>query len=633
MCTRLLILLLVAATVSHPAWAQTTASDIAGHWAEDRVSLLVQRNIASLFPDQTFHPDEEISRGEFMAWLVIVVGLPPRAVRTASFADVPPSHPLSPYIEAALEYGLTSRTPAFLPSAPIARADTIVTIVRTLGYSFEAAALSRQALPFDDVGALPEPARGAIAVALQTDPPLLKEPASSSVRPQDPMTRAEAASLVGGSLLALENGIVLRSISSVHPGVDVVVEKRGVLRALPTWRVQVGAFTSEENAQRLAAAMRDRGLPVVIDFLDGFYKVRVGSFASAVEAMFLKDQLTAEGFPTWIIQTLRSFEGLAGPFRTAALVVDPRAGLRLVPAFGDGQRMRRQRISELARRAGALAATNGGFFAADGNPLGCLVVSGEVVSAPDPQRTCAGITEDGTIAFDRVRLEATVTVGDSTMRIDGVNRGRGSDELILYRPVFDLVTRTNQFGAEATVVGDAVTGVVDLHGNTPIPRDGYVLSGHGRARQWILQMLRPGVSVSVRFRFIPASGDPRWDRVVHAIGGGPQLLAAGQYVGGEGFPVTFTDRRHPRTALGVLADGRILLLVVDGRQPFHSLGMTLVELAMELRRLGAVDAMNLDGGGSATMVVDGRVVNLPSDETGERAVADGLLVLPAAQSP
>jgi exopolysaccharide biosynthesis protein len=82
----------------------------------------------------------------------------------------------------------------------------------------------------------------------------------------------------------------------------------------------------------------------------------------------------------------------------------------------------------------------------------------------------------------------------------------------------------------------------------------------------------------------------------------------------------------------VQTDGRILLVVVDGRQPTHSLGMTMLELAMELKRLGAVEAMNLDGGGSSTMVVGGSVINLPSDETGERAVASALVVLPP-QSP
>jgi exopolysaccharide biosynthesis protein len=88
----------------------------------------------------------------------------------------------------------------------------------------------------------------------------------------------------------------------------------------------------------------------------------------------------------------------------------------------------------------------------------------------------------------------------------------------------------------------------------------------------------------------------------------------------------FADARHPRTAVGVRADGRILLVTVDGRQPELSVGMTIAELATLLIELGAVEAVNMDGGGSTTMVVRGRVVNSPSDLTGERAVGDALLI-------
>src|SRR2546427_12695451 len=135
-------------------------------------------------------------------------------------------------------------------------------------------------------------------------------------------------------------------------------------------------------------------------------------------------------------------------------------------------------------------------------------------------------------------------------------------------------------------------------------------------------------TIWVTLRFSPESHDPRWERVVDAVGGGPGLWANGRPAGSEGLPPLLVEHRHPRTAIGVLGDGRILLIVVDGRQPPHSLGMTIAELAMELQRLGAVEAMNLDGGGSSTMVVAGRIVNMPSDEAGERPVASALVVLP-----
>lgn len=625
-----IVVLIAAAAAGLPAWAQPPGpADIRGHWAEERIQFLLRRNIVDLFPDQTFHPDDQITRGEFIKWLVLSSGLPLRPGGGATFADVPPSHPVFPFVDAAAAFGLLPRATNLLPAEPMRRADAVVLTVKALGYATEASGLQSWPLPYDDTALLPDLTRGAIAVSLVADPPLLQEPLALSFRPASPMTRAEAGSLLGLGLMAAEQGLRLRYTVSVASGADLRVEKRGVLHTLPVWRVQIGAFAAEDNANRLADSIRARGMPVFIDFQDGFYKVRVGSFGTVVEALLAKEQLAADGFPTWVIQTVPDFDVLPGPFRTAALVVDPRSGLHIRPATGDGQRMRRMRTSEIARRTGALAATNGGFFGAAGDPLGCLMVAGEVVSEPNPQRTCAGFTDDGTIVFDRVHFEATVTTAAGTLSIDGVNRDRRTDELLLYQPGFDQSTHTNAFGAEAVVSAGVVTAVIDQRGNATIPRDGFVLSGHGRSRQWILQMLQSGTPVSVTLRFVPESGDPRWEHVVHAVGGGPQLLAKGRLAGGgEGLPATLVEHRHPRTAIGVLGDGRILLLVVDGRQPPHSLGMTIAELAMELQRLGAVEAMNLDGGGSSTMVVAGRIVNLPSDEAGERPVASALVVLP-----
>lgn len=618
-----------------PPWTHAqTPSDTGGHRAEDRITLLLRRGIASLLPDQTFRPQDPLSRAEFVRWLVVAAGLPLQPVLAPSFVDVPPYHPAAAAIEAAVAQGLLPGGPAFLPEAPITRIDAVTIAVQAMGQGFETTVLAGVALPFEDATGLPEGQRGSIAVALRTEPALLREPATPLFRPHEPMTRGDAADLVGGVLLARENGLLLRASLPVADGAEVVIERRGVLRTPALWRVQVGAFTTEANAQRLAARMRERGFPVVVELQDGFYKVRVGSFTSALEAQLLKEQLGREGHATWVVQTLPSFEGLAGPVREAALIVDPEAGLRLLPAIGDGGRMRRQRTSDIARRAGAVAATNGGFFSGDGDPLGCLMIAGEVLSEPDPQRSCAGITADGGVLIDRVRGDLQVLAGEESARIDGINRGRRTDELILYRPVFDTSTRTNAFGAEAVIVNGVVTTVTDLRGNTPIPRDGFVLSGHGRSRAWILQMMRPGTPVSVQTTFLPDGGDPRWQQIVHAVGGGPRLLSGGAFAaGGGGFPSTLVDRRHPRTAIGVRSDGRILLLVVDGRRPTHSLGMTIVELAMAMRALGAVEAMNLDGGGSSAMVVGGRLVTLPSEETGERPVADAILVVPAPAPP
>jgi exopolysaccharide biosynthesis protein len=88
----------------------------------------------------------------------------------------------------------------------------------------------------------------------------------------------------------------------------------------------------------------------------------------------------------------------------------------------------------------------------------------------------------------------------------------------------------------------------------------------------------------------------------------------------------FVDARHPRTLIGRDGDGDTWLVVVDGRQPAHSVGMSLRELIDFAQRLGMVDALNLDGGGSSTMVVKGQIVNRPSDAIGPRPVSDAIVV-------
>ena len=125
---------------------------------------------------------------------------------------------------------------------------------------------------------------------------------------------------------------------------------------------------------------------------------------------------------------------------------------------------------------------------------------------------------------------------------------------------------------------------------------------------------------------------PDRGRLRTVIGGWPRLIVHGRSVAAqadsvEGTFPRFSSTRHPRTAVGFSADSsKLFLVAVDGRRESDS-GMTLVELAQLMLDLGVYEGMNFDGGGSTTMVVDGQVVNSPSDKTGERAVGSALLVV------
>ncbi|MDR5709838.1 MAG: phosphodiester glycosidase family protein [Armatimonadota bacterium] len=589
--------------------------------AGDPLILLAERGILESIRDGRLRP---VSRGEFVRWLVRAKGLPLNSGIRRPFPDVPQE--MAPFVHAALAHGILNERGLFRPYAPLTRQDAVLWTVRALGHAWEAAALSDHPLPFEDLDRIPPLYRGAVAVALLSRPPLLPEPSSRRFHPQASITRAEGAFLIWTALQALENGTRLRVQHLLRPGILLTVEKRGALRTLPVWRVQVGAFASLQNAHRLAQEIRKRGLPVFVDLLDGLAKVRVGSFGSRLEAEPLRTRLAEEGYPTWIISTLRDFESLSGPQWMAILRV-PRGSGRLRVALAQDRVVGRERTSTIARRSGAVAAVNGGYFTPEGDPLGGVMIEREWVSEPLPGRSCLGITDTQEVVFDTLEWKAEAVTGWGAIPIQGLNRTRGSDEVVLFTPRFGSSPRTRLRGVEVVVSG----GIVQEVRETPpasVPSHGFVLSGHGAPGE-PLTRLRPGEPVHVRIRAEPSSGDPRWQQVRDVLCGGPRLLRRAQPVPDpEGFPEAFLYRRHPRTAVGVDPDGTVILLVVDGRAPEHGLGMTIPELAAEMRRLGAVEALNLDGGGSTTLAVHGRVLNRPSDEAGERPVSDALLVLP-----
>ena len=191
---------------------------------------------------------------------------------------------------------------------------------------------------------------------------------------------------------------------------------------------------------------------------------------------------------------------------------------------------------------------------------------------------------------------------------------------------------TTSDGAEVVVRNGSVLTVRDHHGSSEIPADGFVVSAVGNSREWLLSNVRRGARIGFSWRLTPL--DPKqealWDRANTILGGGPQLIKDGKVditnVQEKILPA-FRNDRHPRTAIAKLTSGKLLLLTVDGRQPGISVGMSLDMLANLLLEFGANEAINLDGGGSTTMVVRDKVVNRPSDPTGERPVSDAILVL------
>lgn len=299
----------------------------------------------------------------------------------------------------------------------------------------------------------------------------------------------------------------------------------------------------------------------------------------------------------------------------------------------------RARTSELS--AAALAAVNADFFRLPaGTPVGPHVRAGEILIGPG-DRPAFAWSEDG-VWIGRARVAAFV-LGQGTLPAPAqVNRAIDESDtttVALFTHWFGdsvaaapgtLTLRVRHLRGMTTRGGGDVVAYDTLGTAHPLDGATVVLRGRGGAAR-LLARVGPSPEWRLGLEAVFQDALDARPAALEAVGGFPELLRDGEVSPDleRGMRLeSFGPRRHPRTALGVDASGRRLWLVtVDGRQEPYSAGMTLPELVELMRKLGADDALNLDGGGSTAMVVRERVVNRPSDREGERSVGNALVVV------
>lgn len=341
------------------------------------------------------------------------------------------------------------------------------------------------------------------------------------------------------------------------------------------------------------------------------------------------------------------------PLTVQALILDrAKAGLKVESALARGDRMGLRPLSYISSVAEGksqevVGGVNGDFFFRvperyRGDPVGLQIHNGEILSAPwNRYRSAFGLTREGQPIIGSPKMWARVWREDgASRRIDDVNAVRWEDYLVLYTPAAGPSTSCNRWGAEVVLTGvnlplesnklmsGWVWEVQMYKGNATIPSNGAVLAGHGRAVSFLRKM-KKGEKVT-----FAAELAPPWDEVLEAVGGGPHIVRDGKtwvQARSESFYRGLAEERHPRTAIGY-SDEHIFMVAVDGRRPGRSIGVDLWDLARIMRWLGAKEAINLDGGGSTTLVARGRVLNSPSDGW-ERATANALLVFATTGSP
>jgi Phosphodiester glycosidase/SPOR domain len=481
----------------------------------------------------------------------------------------------------------------------------------------------------------------------------------------------------------LQPGVTMTTIVRGHPDpkaswtIEIAVPEDGSPDPDAPAKAIVDRPSAEQTAQRIGeAGYAARVEPVrtarVADYGGRLgYRVRIGRYAAKEEAdaalARIREQTGLSGssvFTGWDPQA-----DSTGPWRIRVLRVDPRSFEgNLVGSYGPDLE-RREKTSELAALRAATAAVNAGFFVLDpaagapGDPAGAGVYGGALLSESVDGRPVLTFGADGRRAgVRRVHWTGTARRGTESLRLDGINRVPGlvrncggTGDSPTDRPLHDVtctdgdevVAFSGEYAARTPegpgveVALDARGVVVDVRSSRGgvVPPGGRTLQATG-AQEARLRALAPlGRRVRVSTSLIGPGGRALpTSAATYVLNGGPELVDGGRphatpradgmvHPGDPSFYYGWAHKRNPRTLAGVDASGRVLLVTVDGRST-ASMGLSVAESAALADDLGMREAVNLDGGGSTTMVARGQVVNQPSDPTGERPVGDAVLVLP-----
>jgi hypothetical protein len=335
--------------------------------------------------------------------------------------------------------------------------------------------------------------------------------------------------------------------------------------------------------------------------------------------------------------TLRRIVDLRTPQRTFILTIDRSQALTLDVTLALGDHLAGYtRTSDMAANAGAIAAVNGDFTHPPGHPLHPFAQDGSLVQTSEITGHVFAPTLDEQGAFFG-RPEQSVTAElVSTGEVLGVDRWNAGPpepgEIAAFSPAGGDAEAPPADACWARLLTQGPPTPVDPTGVERIYAVEATACAQGPAAVsgGVVLTALPGTDEAVRLLSLRAGDQVRltwslgWPGVFDAIGGGPILVADGTITGDCNGAIC---NRNPRTGVGITADGQILLVVVDGRQPGYSTGLTMHQFARLFVDLGATDAMNLDGGGSSTMVVNGEVVNRPSDGF-ERSVGSAIVILP-----
>lgn len=307
------------------------------------------------------------------------------------------------------------------------------------------------------------------------------------------------------------------------------------------------------------------------------------------------------------IQITKYYQGK--PVRINVIEVNPaiNSNLQLTPALASERLGKKSTITTIAKHNNSIVAINGTFFKpSTGVPLGTLMIDKKMYTGPVYDRVAMGIFKD---RYDmaRIQLNASLRSGLKNTKVDNINQPRMlSTNVIVYTPDWGNTTPVSpKYGTQLVVSNNKVVNISTSQ--QTIPKDGFVIVGPA---------LKLGVFETGNDIKLEIGTTPQWEDVNHIISGGPYLVKNSRvYVDIAEQKLGSIGGRNPRTAVGYTPDNHLIIVTVDGREK-ASIGMTLTELAYFMKSIGCYNAMNLDGGGSTVLYVNGRVVNHPQVKGG-----------------
>lgn len=297
------------------------------------------------------------------------------------------------------------------------------------------------------------------------------------------------------------------------------------------------------------------------------------------------------------------------------------------PVLARGKVPGRATVSQM-NASDAIATINASYFAPNGVIYGNTKIDGLTAGTTYFIRSAMGIKQDGSMIFARQSYRGVLQFNGAEVIVSGVDCERNSNTVVVYNSWYGETTSTNDSGVEIVVQDGVVEYISRNKGNNYIPPNGFVVSAHGTAIE-DFKDVQIGDAMVFDEDYINIEHGEDFNEAIHIISAGPTLVKGGEvYVtaDAEQFPPDIRVGRAPRSAFGITQYGDYIFAVVDGRQA-HSKGCTLQEWAQILKNnFGAVEAINLDGGGSTELIVKGGLVNSPSDGQ-ERLVGDALTIL------